>query len=229
MILGRVCTRRCRFCAVQQGQPLPPDPDEPQRLAQAARAMALRHVVITSVTRDDLADGGALHFRLCAEAVKQALPNTTVEVLVPDFGGRADSLDDVLAAPIDVFNHNIETVPRLYPSVRPEADFGRSLALLETARRKRPDLAVKSGLMLGLGESDAEIAEVLGDLCRAGCSIVTLGQYLQPTRAQLPVARYVSPEEFDRWARVGRAMGIRRMMTGPLVRSSYHAGECRVV
>jgi lipoic acid synthetase len=226
MILGRVCTRHCGFCAVEHGRPQPPDPDEPERLARAAAEMQLRHVVITSVTRDDLADGGGAHFRRCAEAVKAATPDATIEVLVPDFGGSAESLDEVLRAPIDVLNHNVETVPRLYPSVRPEANFERSLALLDCARRRRPTLTTKSGLMLGLGESAAEIEEALLRLREAGCSMLTLGQYLPPGRTQLPVVRYVEPEEFDRWGERARAMGFAHVLSGPLVRSSYHAGSC---
>ena len=224
MILGRICTRACTFCAVAKGASAPPDPDEPVRLAGAALAMGLRYVVVTSVTRDDLPDGGAAHFRRCAEAVKAALPAASIEVLVPDFGGQAESLDEVLRAPIDVLNHNIETVPRLYAAVRPAADFERSLALL--ARAARAGFATKSGLMLGLGETDAEIEATLGRLRATGCSIVTLGQYLQPTRSQRPVARYVPPEEFARWAEVARSLGFNHAVSGPLVRSSYRAATC---
>jgi len=226
MILGRICTRHCRFCAVEHGRPEPPDPDEPHRLAQAAAEMHLHHVVITSVTRDDLNDGGAAHFRRCAEEVKAALSDCTIELLVPDFAGRAESLDEVLRAPIDVLNHNVETVPRLYSAVRPEADCERSLALLERAHRRHPELATKSGLMVGLGETAAEVEQVILRLRQAGCSIVTIGQYLQPTRLQLPVQRYVPPEEFDRWAGVARSLGFSQVLSGPLVRSSYHAGSC---
>lgn len=226
MILGRVCTRHCRFCAVSHGHPEPLDPDEPRRLADAAAEMRLRHVVITSVTRDDLEDGGAAHFRRCAEALKTALPDCTVELLVPDFGGRPESLNEVLRAPMDVLNHNVETVPRLYPTVRPEADFDRSLVLLDHAHRQRPELPTKSGLMLGLGETADEIEQVLVRLRNAGCSILTIGQYLQPTHAQLPVTRYLPPQEFDHWAERGRSLGFAWVLSGPLVRSSYHAGKC---
>ena len=226
MILGRVCTRRCRFCAVEHGRPEPLDSDEPRRLARAAAEMQLRHVVITSVTRDDLDDGGALHFRRCAEAGKRATPDSTIELLVPDFAGRPESLDEVLRAPIDVLNHNIETVPRLYSTVRPEADFDRSIALLARAHQRRPDLAIKSGLMVGLGETAAEIEDVLVRLHDAGCSMLTVGQYLQPGRSQLPVSRYVTPDEFNHWFKVASSIGFARVLSGPLVRSSYHAGRC---
>jgi lipoic acid synthetase len=226
MIMGRLCTRQCRFCAVEHGRPEPLDPGEPQRLARAAAEMRLRHVVVTSVTRDDLDDGGAAHFRRSAEAVKAAIPECAVELLVPDFQGRLESLEEILRAPIDVLTHNVETVPRLYPSVRPEAEFHRSLALLRHAHRKRPDLSTKSGLMVGLGETASEVADVLVRLREAGCSIVTIGQYLQPTRSQLPVTRYVPPEEFAAWAAKARALGFARAVAGPLVRSSYHAANC---
>ena len=226
MIMGSVCTRHCRFCAVEHGRPEPLDPGEPQRLGRAAAAMQLRHVVMTSVTRDDLNDGGASHFRRCAEEVKAATPDSTIELLVPDFAGRFESLDEVLRAPIDVLNHNVETVPRLYPIVRPEADFDRLVALLERTRQQRPESAIKSGLMVGLGETAAEIEQVLVHLHEAGCSMLTIGQYLQPTRAQLPVVRYVAPEEFEHWANVARSVGFGQVLAGPLVRSSYHAGSC---
>jgi len=226
MILGRRCTRNCRFCAVESAPPLPPDPEEPKRLGEAAAQLGLRHVVITSVTRDDLADGGAGHFRRCVEAVKARLPDCSIEVLVPDFGGRAESLAEVLRAPIDILNHNVETVPRLYPRVRPEADFDRTIALLREARRLRPDLVTKSGLMVGLGETGAEVEQVLFRLRDAGCAILTIGQYLQPTRRQLPVERYVRPEEFSAWERRGLEIGFECVVAGPLVRSSYRAASC---
>jgi len=226
MIMGDICTRDCQFCAVAHGRPQPLDRGEPRRLARAAAEMQLRHVVITSVTRDDLDDGGASHFCRCAEELKTSLPVCTIELLVPDFGGRAESLDSVLRAPIDVFNHNVETVPRLYPTVRPGADFDRSLALLKRAHEKRSDIATKSGLMLGLGESAAEVEQVLVGLRGVGCSILTIGQYLQPTRAQLPVERYVSPQEFEQLAETAQSLGFSHVLSGPLVRSSYHAGAC---
>jgi lipoic acid synthetase len=225
MILGRVCTRNCAFCAVEKGAPAPVDPGEPARLAEAAAALRLRHVVITSVTRDDLPDGGAAQFRCCAEAVKAALPDCSIELLVPDFAGKPDALNEVLRAPVDILNHNIETVPRLYPAVRPMADFERSIALLAQARR--PGLKTKSGLMLGLGETAPEIEAALVRLRQAGCAIVTLGQYLQPTRGCLPVDRYVTPEEFESWAHAARALGFEQAVAGPLVRSSYHAADFR--
>lgn len=226
MIMGRVCSRVCGYCAVEHGPLDPLDPKEPQNVARAAVEMGLRHVVITSVTRDDLPDGGAAHFAQCAGAVKAALPDCSVEVLVPDFGGQAESIERVADSPIDVLNHNVETVPRLYPTVRPQADFERSITLLERAHARRPELATKSGLMLGLGETDEEIEQVLVRLHEAGCSIITLGQYLQPTRKQLPVARYLTPEEFAAWAQRARAIGFTGVASAPLVRSSYRAGAC---
>jgi lipoic acid synthetase len=225
MIMGDLCTRDCRFCAVGHGSPLPLDPDEPRRVAQAARHLHLRHVVITSVTRDDLPDGGAAHFAGTISAVRELLPGARVEVLVPDFQGRENSVITVLAARPDVFNHNVETVPRLYPLVRPQADCRRSLHLLRRAREVAPGLLTKSGFMVGLGETEAEVEALLRDLRGAGVEAVTIGQYLQPTRRHLPVADYIEPAVFERYAYAARSLGFTHVLSGPLVRSSYHAGE----
>ena len=225
LILGDTCTRRCRFCAVNQGVPLPPDPDEPRRRAEAAARMSLDHVVVTSVTRDDLADGGAGLFAETIRALRIGVPGVRVEVLIPDFRGDEAALKTVLEARPDVLNHNLETVPRLYPEVRPQAVYGRSLALLGRVRRSAPEIAVKSGLMLGLGERPEEVRSALQDLLAAGCSLLTLGQYLQPRKDCLPVDRFVPPGEFEAWRGASLAMGFSRVAAGPLVRSSYHAEE----
>lgn len=223
MILGHVCTRGCRFCAVKRGQPEPVDPSEPERVAAAAARLGLRHLVITSVTRDDLPDGGAAHFAATVEAVRRDLPECPVELLVPDFGGSCSSMDLVLGARPDVLNHNLETVPRLYRGVRPGANYRRSLALLAYAKSRSPQVVTKSGLMLGLGEGGAEVFRVLRDLRRASCDVVTLGQYLQPTDRQLPVARYLLPEEFTGYEEGGAELGFASVLAGPLMRSSYRA------
>jgi lipoic acid synthetase len=225
LILGARCTRNCRFCAVESGSPAPPDPGEPERVADAASSMALSYVVVTSVTRDDLPDGGAGVFARTVAALRQHLPGARVELLVPDFGGDPAALAAVVDAAPDVLNHNLETVPRLYPLVRPGADYARSLALLAEARRRAPALATKSGLMLGLGERAEEIEGALQDLRRVDCRMLTLGQYLQPTPAHLPVERFVTPEEFAAWQRRGLELGFERVASGPLVRSSYHARD----
>jgi lipoic acid synthetase len=222
MILGDVCTRRCGFCAVAKGLPGPPDEAEPERLAAAAADLGLDHVVVTSVTRDDLADGGASQFAGVVVALRERT-RASVEILTPDFAGRAESLGTILGAPPDVFNHNVETVPRLYPRVRPGADYRRSLRLLSMAAAA--GLTVKSGIMAGLGEEDGEIGEVLGDLREAGCTLVTIGQYLRPTRGSLPVERYPEPEWFAKWAEVGYTLGFKHVASAPLARSSYRAGE----
>jgi lipoic acid synthetase len=223
MLLGDVCTRNCGFCAVKHGRPLSVDPEEPRRVAGAVSALGLRHVVITSVDRDDLPDGGASQFARTAEAIKETVPGCSVEVLIPDFQGNEASLRTVLEAPIDVLNHNVETVPRLYKRVRPGARYERSLELLDRAKRIRPDVRTKTGLMLGLGEELAEVLGVLRDLVAIRCDILTLGQYLQPTARHLPVVRYVPPEEFAELRKEALAMGFRYVESGPLVRSSYHA------
>lgn len=221
MILGNVCTRNCRFCNVETGRPEPVDPGEPARVAEAARRMGLRHVVITSVTRDDLPDGGASAFAETIRVLRSTLPGISVEVLTPDF---LEHLDLVLDARPDVFNHNLETVRRLQPSIRPQAGYERSLAVLRKAAQ-RGTVQVKSGLMLGLGETDSELLDCLRDLLDAGVRLLTLGQYLAPTRDHHPVERYVSPEQFDRLAGQARAMGFAGVAAGPLVRSSYRADE----
>lgn len=226
LILGDTCTRSCGFCAVgRAGDGLCAiDPDEPLRVAHAAVRLGLRHVVVTSVTRDDLGDGGAGRFAAAIEALRAALPAATIEVLVPDFGGALAALDAVLAARPDVLNHNLETVPRLYPVVRPQAVYRRSLALLERAAAAQPRPLVKTGLMVGLGETTEEVIAVLGDAAGAGARVVTVGQYLQPRAGCLEVARYVPPEEFAALEAGGARLGL-RVVAGPFVRSSYHAGE----
>ena len=223
MLLGDTCTRNCGFCAVTHGRPLAVDPAEPLRVASAVARLGLRHVVVTSVNRDDLADGGAAHFAATAGAIKRLLPGCRVEVLVPDFQGNLASVAEVVASPIDVFNHNLETVPRLYRRVRAGARYARSLAVLEAARRARQGLLTKTGLMLGLGETQEELASVFRDLHSIGCDILTLGQYLRPSGEHLPVERYVPPEEFTALGAEALALGFRHVEAGPLVRSSYHA------
>lgn len=222
LILGPRCTRGCRFCTIDAGPPAAVDPDEPRRVAEAARRLGLRHVVITSVTRDDLSDGGAGQFARTIAAVRQALPGATVEVLVPDFGGCPASLDLVLAARPEVVNHNLETVPRLYPLVRPGADFRRSLELL--ARVAAAGLTAKTGLMVGLGEEDVEVLETVDAAAAHGCAMMTVGQYLRPSPAHLAVARFVHPARFDVYAAYGQGRGM-VMACAPLVRSSYHAAQ----
>lgn len=229
MILGDVCTRSCSFCAVDKGPPAPPNAAEPQAIGEAIRRLKLRHVVITSVTRDDLPDGGAAHFAATIAAIRAVDPEATVEVLTPDFQGDLDCVDVVCDAGCDVFNHNIETAHRLYPLVRPEADYQRSLDILaHAAGQTGQRLWVKSGLMVGLGETDDEVACVLADLRRAGCHLVTIGQYLRPTDSALPVERFVPPEQFDAWRASALAMGFSAVAAGPFVRSSYHAGRMLV-
>ncbi len=223
MILGDVCTRGCRYCAVDKGHPAGLDLEEPVRVAEAVVRMRLRHAVITSVDRDDLADGGAAIFAATIRAIRARQPGCAIEVLVPDFQGREESLTTVLTAGPDVMNHNIETVPRLFPRIRLGGDYARSLELLRRSHAIAPRIPTKSGLMLGLGETDAEVLAAMRDLRAAGCSILTLGQYLQPTRKQAPVVRYLHPDEFVAFATAGREMGFSHVESGPLVRSSYHA------
>lgn len=224
LILGEVCTRSCAFCAVTHGRPQgAPNPSEPERLASAVSELGLSHVVITSVTRDDLPDGGAGHYAMVVEAVRRHCPDVKVEVLVPDFSGSEDALLTVLAACPDVLAHNIETVPRLYGSVRRGADYNRSLTLLRRARVHSPQMVLKSGLMLGLGETSEEIESVLRDLAAAGCDMITIGQYLAPSLAHAPVERYVSRDEFVRWRAKALEIGFKSAASGPLVRSSYKA------
>jgi len=225
LILGEVCTRSCGFCAIPAGDPDPPRKDEPRDVAEAAARMTLKFVVVTSVTRDDLADGGAAHFARTVRAVRGRLPEARIEVLTPDFRGDLSALDVVLDAAPDVFNHNVETVPRLYPRVRPQADYAQSLTVLAHAggRSARGNLRVKSGFMVGLGETEEEVLAVMRDLRRSGCDILTIGQYLAPSRTHVPVARFVEPDEFHRWQRLGREMGFAAVAAGPFVRSSYLA------
>jgi len=224
MILGDICTRRCPFCDVAHGRPLPVDAAEPGRLAAAIGALHLRYVVITSVDRDDLRDGGAQHFADCIGAIRRAAPGTRIEVLVPDFRGRQGrALETLAATPPDVLNHNLETVPRLYREARPGADYAESLALLREFGARCPGVPTKSGLMLGLGETDEEVEAVLSDLRAIGVSRLTLGQYLRPSPGHLPVRRYVTPERFTQWSVRARQLGFAHASCGPLVRSSYHA------
>ena len=226
MILGDLCTRRCPFCDVAHGKPRPPDPDEPLHLAQSIAAMRLKYVVITSVDRDDLRDGGAQHFVDCIRQVREHSPQTKIEVLVPDFRGRLDvALEKLSASPPDVLNHNLETVPRLYKQCRPGADYAHSLKLLQDFKTRFPSIPTKSGLMLGLGETDEEILEVLSDLRKHAVGMLTIGQYLQPSNGHLPVLRYVTPDGFKEFERAAIEMGFSHAACGPMVRSSYHADQ----
>ncbi len=223
MILGDVCTRSCGFCAVKTGRPPSLDLDEPRRVAEAVVAMRLRYAVVTSVNRDELPDGGASVFAATIRAIRDRLPACRIEVLIPDFQGDTAAVDAVLDAGPDVLNHNVETVPRLYRSVRPQAKFDRSLAVLRRAHAR--GITAKTGFMLGLGETHDEVRSLLADVREAGVDIVTIGQYLQPSKEHLPVDRYVPPDEFAAWREEGLALGFSHVESGPLVRSSYHAAE----
>ena len=226
MILGDLCTRRCPFCDVGHGKPLPPDPDEPEQLAQTIAALRLKYVVITSVDRDDLKDGGARHFADCIRRVRELSPSTVIEVLVPDFRGRLKIALDILSAtPPDVMNHNLETVPRLYKQVRPGADYAHSLSLLKGFKERNPGIPTKSGLMVGVGESDEEIVVVMRDLRDHGVDMLTIGQYLAPSGHHLPVLRYVHPDVFANYESEALAMGFSNAACAPMVRSSYHADQ----
>ncbi|MCX5851825.1 MAG: lipoyl synthase [Deltaproteobacteria bacterium] len=225
LILGNRCTRNCRFCAVPEGIPAPHDPEEPRRVAAAVRDLRLDYVVVTSVTRDDLQDGGASSFAATIHEVRTLRPGAGIEVLIPDFLGSQEALCTVIAAHPDVLNHNSETVSRLYETVRPEASYPRSLDVLRNAKTLSPTLVTKSGIMLGLGEEPHEVHRTLHDLLDAGCDILTIGQYLQPTPDALPVSRYVTPEEFDDWGQTARRMGFAAVAAGPHVRSSFRARE----
>jgi len=225
LLLGEICTRDCNFCAIDGGRPFPPDPDEPARIARAAAAMQLDYVVVTSVTRDDLPDGGAGQFAETIAALRQALPQAKIEVLIPDFAGQEEPLKRVGEAQPDVLGHNVETVPSRYARVRPGADYQRSLTLLRRAHRWFPAITTKSGLMVGLGEDEEEVRSVLRDLRAAGVEVVTIGQYLQPTRAHLAVSEYVTPEQFEHYEQQARALGFREVSAAPLVRSSYRAHQ----
>jgi lipoyl synthase len=225
LIMGPSCTRNCRFCAVDHGPVHPLDPNEPLRVAETARQLVLTYVVVTSVTRDDLSDGGARHFAEVIRSVRKLMPESGIEVLVPDFQGNPEALKIVLDANPDVLNHNMETVPRLYPLVRPEAVYKRSLSLIHQAATADPRIQTKSGLMLGMGETPDEVRQALKDLRHAGCRVLTLGQYLQPSSDHLPVERYIPPDEFNAWKMEALVMGFSQVASGPFVRSSYHAKE----
>ncbi len=224
LILGGVCTRGCRFCAVPKGPTVPVDPEEPANLAAAVKKLGLKHAVVTSVTRDDLPDGGAEQFAACIREIRAMNPGTTVEVLTPDFAGNAEALHVVLAESPEVFNHNVETVPRLYSTVRPQANYRQSLDVLRQAT-KAGIKRVKSGLMLGLGETEEEVVAVFQDLLDAGVNCLTVGQYLRPSREHLPVVDYVHPDQFEKLAKEAYRRGFIHVASGPLVRSSYHAGD----
>ena len=224
MIMGQICTRRCPFCDVAHGRPKPLDPNEPQHLAQTIQKMRLEYVVITSVDRDDLSDGGAGHFRQCIDEIRQTTPSVKLEILTPDFRGKIDKALEVFkTCPPDVFNHNLETVPSLYAKVRPGADYQHSLTLLKSFKQQHPKLTTKSGLMLGLGENQQQILKVLSDLRAHGVDMLTLGQYLQPSKHHLAVEQYISPEQFDCYKTIAINMGFSQVASGPMVRSSYHA------
>ena len=225
MILGNVCTRGCAFCGVSKGETAPPDPAEPARIAKAVKKLGLDYVVITSVTRDDLPDGGAGQFAKVIRVISREL---RVEVLIPDFQGNRDALKTVLAAQPYVLNHNIETVPRLYSKIRPQADYQQSLQVLENSKKIDKNIFTKSGFMVGLGEGSAEILVVLQELRSVGCDIVTIGQYLAPSKAHLQPDRYVNPEEFGDLTKIGQQMGFKKVLAGPFVRSSYHASELAI-
>lgn len=225
MVLGNICTRNCTFCAVKKGEPLAPDPQEPEHIVTAVDKLRLRYVVITSVTRDDLADGGASHFAQVIKAIHEYDPDIMVEVLIPDFRGSLSALQTVIDASPAVLNHNIETVPRLYPEVRPKADYQRSIEVLKQAKFTNSKLLTKSGLMLGLGENQQEVTKTMSDLRQAGCGILTIGQYLQPSPRHHRVVRYIHPEKFEEYQIVGEEMGFVSVISGPLVRSSFHAAE----
>lgn len=225
MILGDICTRNCTFCAVKHGMPQPADPEEPQHIVAAVNKLGLRYAVITSVTRDDLPDGGASQFAQTINAIHEYDSNIPVEVLIPDFKGSTSALQTVMNASPAVINHNVETMPRLYPEVRPGANYQRSLELLEKARLLNGNFITKSGLMLGLGETRGEVIEVMTDLREAGCDLLTIGQYLQPSLSHHKVVKYIPPEEFQEYQNIGEKIGFTAVISGPLVRSSFHAAE----
>ena len=227
MILGDICTRHCGFCAVGKGKPLPLDPEEPRHVGEAVRRLGVKHAVITSVNRDELPDGGSAHFARTIQWVRRLNPGTRVEVLIPDFCGNEEALDNILAARPDVLNHNTETVPRLYKRVRPDAKYAQTLGLLRRAHARKAvyPLLTKSGLMVGLGETVDELLETFGDIASTGCDILTVGQYLSPTPKHIPIEKYYAPEEFARLRDEALKMGFRYVEAGPLVRSSYHAGR----
>lgn len=223
LIMGNNCTRHCKFCAVAQEAALPLNPEEPDNVAIASKSLGLKHIVITSVTRDDLADGGASHYVQTIFAVKKALPGSTIEVLIPDLNGKERNLDKIIAAKPDVINHNIETVPSLYAEVRPEADYQRSLGVIKYVKAKDPGIITKTGIMLGLGETEEEVLKVVDDLVDIECDIFTIGQYLRPSKIHIPVKEFISPEKFAEYKRIGEKKGLRYIASSPLVRSSYNA------
>ncbi len=225
LILGKYCTRDCRFCNITKAKPLPPDPDEPQKVMQAAKRLGLKHVVITSVTRDDLVDGGAGIFTATVELIRQALPRSQIELLIPDFAGSLAALKAVALSGAQIIGHNIETVPSLYPVVRSRADYERSLEVLRVLKRVAPSIKTKSGLILGLGENDAQVLTVMNDLRLAGCDFLSLGQYLAPSTKHYPVKEYVALEKFDDYARQAKALGFLHVESAPYVRSSYRAAK----
>ncbi len=225
LIMGDTCTRNCRFCAISKGRPAPLDTDEPGNVARAAAKLGLKHVVVTSITRDDLADGGATHFAITVSAIRQTSPRATIEVLIPDFGGSQEALRILVDSAPEVINHNVETIPRLYDQVRPRADYRRSLDLLRAVKAMDGNILTKSGLMLGLGEEYPEVVAVMEDLRNVGCDALTIGQYLAPSAEHHPVVRYVTPEEFGEFPRLGKRMGFGYIASGPFVRSSFRAAE----
>ncbi|MFQ5399564.1 MAG: lipoyl synthase [Anaerolineae bacterium] len=225
LILGNICTRSCGFCDVQTGRPLPIDWQEPERVAQAVKAMNLNHVVITSVNRDERKDGGAPIFALCIKRIREVQPGCSIEVLIPDFKGSEEALKIVMDARPEILNHNVETVPRLFRKVQPQDRYEWAIATLTNAKKMEPDVLTKSGIMVGLGETFDEVVEVMQDLVNCGVDILTIGQYLQPSRKHLPIERYYPPDEFEQLRRLGYEMGFRWIESGPLVRSSYHADQ----
>jgi len=225
MILGNVCTRNCRFCAVKKGVPLPVDPEEPYHIAQAAKRLNLKHIVITSVTRDDLPDGGAGHFAKTIIEIRKLLPESSVEVLVPDFNGSWEALQKIIDVQPEVINHNIETVPRLYPLVRPKAVYKLSLELLRQVKIRNKNIVSKSGIMVGLGEEKEEVIQAMKDLRQVNCDVLTIGQYLRPSPHHLEVQEYIHPDKFEEYRKIGMSLGFKYVASAPLVRSSYHAGE----
>ena len=225
MIMGDVCSRNCQFCAVKKGKPLPLDPKEPIHIAQAAKYLKLKHVVVTSVTRDDLLNGGAEHFAQTVIAIKNLLPKSTVEILIPDFQGSREALQKVIEVYPEVINHNIETIERLYSSVRPIADYKTSLQLIKRVKIGNQDIITKSGIMLGLGEKKEEVVIAMKDLRKVNCDLLTIGQYLRPSPQHLKVKEYIHPDEFEVYRKIGMSLGFKHVLSGPLVRSSYHSGE----
>ena len=225
MILGNVCTRNCRFCAVKKGVPLPVDSEEPYHIAQAAKRLNLKHIVITSVTRDDLPDGGAGHFAKTIIEIRKLLPESSVEVLVPDFNGSWEALQKIIDVQPEVINHNIETVPRLYPLVRPKAVYKLSLELLRQVKIRNKNIVSKSGIMVGLGEKKEEVIQAMKDLRQVNCDVLTIGQYLRPSPHHLEVQEYIHPDKFEEYRKIGMSLGFKYVASAPLVRSSYHAGE----